>query len=181
MKYKVFFSLLASVLLIVGILLVLHHPHSSTSAPKPKTKTSSASISDVLAPSAIVKGASQNISIGGDSEQPEVVYTMTVGCADCIGMAKELNSIAAEYESKGVKFYGVDIEGTDSVKVVDYWINAITSPNHITYTVDAYSNFLQEYKVTQLSELYILYKGKIMYQAQSPSTKDVQLALSRIV
>ncbi|GAA3710754.1 thioredoxin-like domain-containing protein [Streptomyces diastaticus] len=115
------------------------------------------------------------------AKEPAALFFFSVGCGECAGGAKSLDTAAKEFEKAGKKanFLAVDMDPSESKTTIMQFLQYIKAPSLPT-TVDKGAALSLRYKVSALSTLIVVDpQGKVTYRATDPSADQIQDALKK--
>jgi len=115
------------------------------------------------------------------AKEPAALFFFSVGCGECAGGAKSLDTAAKEFEKAGKKanFLAVDMDPSESKTTIMQFLQYIKAPS-LSTTVDKGAALSQRYKVSALSTLIVVDpQGKVTYRATDPSADQIQDALKK--
>ncbi|WP_060880685.1 TlpA family protein disulfide reductase [Streptomyces scabiei] len=115
------------------------------------------------------------------AKEPAALFFFSVGCGECAGGAKSLDTAAKKFEKAGKKanFLAVDMDPSESKTTIMQFLQYIKAPSLPT-TVDKGAVLSQRYKVAALSTLIVVDpQGKVTYRATDPSADQIQDALKK--
>jgi thioredoxin-like negative regulator of GroEL len=103
-----------------------------------------------------------------------VLHFMTSSCSDCLPMEKTLTSFA---HSAGVRLVSIDADPqSDTVSTLEAFKKAggATWP----YVMDQNQSLVQQFHITSLDTVVILYQGQVIYNSIAPSKSALEKVLS---
>jgi len=176
--------IIVGIVIFVVLLILILRTGSPSGKNATNTQSSSGNInnqsSNIAPVVAFINSNNRFVNIGGESKQPQVLFTIEAGCASCAVLTQEFSKISPLYGS--VKFYGVDINSADTYSELMPWINTITNgKGRVSYVISKSNTFLEDYKVTNIDTVYIINKnGDLVYSKVLPSESSLIKVLSTI-
>ncbi|MCP3818843.1 TlpA family protein disulfide reductase [Streptomyces sp. A3M-1-3] len=112
------------------------------------------------------------------AKEPAALFFFSVGCGECAGGAKSLDTAAKAFGDKAT-FLAVDMDPSESPATIRQFLDYIKAPS-LPATVDKGAALSRRYQVAALSTLIVVDpQGKVTYRATDPSADQIQAALKK--